>query len=95
MVSEPRQPGKAEILLALVSTGVMTWFMLPPQERYWLKLSVLRQLHGLSSRVARNEGRQGMGEELKGRDPWPRYGAAYQASRLRDVLAKTLEDMRP
>jgi hypothetical protein len=93
-MGEPRQPGKLEMLLALVSTGVMAWYMMPPQERYWVKLTVLQKLHRLSGRLAYREGHRGMGDELAGRD-YQRYGLAYRLSQARDALGRALEDMRP
>lgn len=94
-MSEHPKPGKAQALLALLSMAMVTWYMMPPQERYWVRLAALQKMHRLSALLARSEGRQGMAAELKGFDPWPRYGVAYQFSRLRDHLARQLEDMRP
>jgi hypothetical protein len=92
---EPRQPGKLEVILALVSTTAMMWYMMPPQERYWVKLRVLQNLRRLSARYALREGHQGMTEELQGKDPEHRYGMAFLMSRVRDMLDKALEEMRP
>ena len=91
---EPRQPGKAEAVLALASALVMTWYMAPPQERYWMKLRALQSLHRLASALARHEGHAGMRDELAGRD-FQRYGMAYQLSRARDALGRALERMKP
>ena len=94
-MAEPRQPGKLEALLALASTGLVAWSMMPPQERLWVKLAVLRNLQRAVDRLAKSEGQQGMADELSGRlDPWQRYGTAYQLARFRDWLGKKLEDMR-
>ena len=90
------KPGTGiQAALALAATAVMTWYVIPEPERYWLRLAVLGRLHALSDRLARSEGRRGMADELTGRDPGPRYGAAYQLSRARDWLAGRLEGMRP
>ena len=93
-MDNPQKPGKASAILALVSMAAMTWLMMPPQERYWAKLRLLQCAHRASALLARSEGRQGMAAELRGTDPWPRYGVAYQCSRLRDHLARRMEDMR-
>ena len=92
---EPRQPGKLEVILALISTTVMMWYMMSPQERYWVKLRLLQEARRLSARRALREGHRGMAEELRGADPKPRYGGAFLMSRFRDWLDKALEDMRP
>lgn len=91
---EQRKPGKAELLLALISTGVMVWYMMPPQDQQMVKLRALRSLHLLAGRLAQREGRAGMADELAGRD-FQRYGLAYQLSRGRDALGRALEGMRP
>jgi hypothetical protein len=95
---ERRQPGKTEVLLAavttLVSAAAMTWYMIPQQERYWIRLRMLRSLHHASGRLARRVGHAGMGDELAGLD-FQRYGLAYRLSRMRDTLGKRLEDMKP
>ena len=91
---EPRKPTLAEQLAAVTSALVMAWYMMPPEERYWAKLRFLSLLHRLSGKLARLEGRQGMGDELAGRDR-QRYPTAFLLSRLRDRLAAELEDMRP
>lgn len=92
---EARQPGKLELILATASMAAMLWYTIPPQERYWVKLRAVQTLHRLSGRAARREGRQGMSDELSGKDPKPHYGGAYIMSRVRDVLGKTLEGMKP
>jgi len=92
-MSEPRQPGTLEALLALASTAAMAWCVMPPQERLWLKLSALRRLHGLTARAAYRAGHRGMGDELARQD-FQRYEVAYWLSRARDELARTLEGMR-
>jgi hypothetical protein len=92
---EPRQPGKLEQALALASVAVMTWCMMPPQERYWIQLRTAQFAHRVLGRLAWREGHKGMGDELAGGDPWPRYGAAYACSRARDLVGRALEAMRP
>lgn len=91
---EQRPPGKLEALLALLSTAVMAWCVMPPQERYWIKLAATRKLHQLASRLALRTGHRGMGDELQQRD-FQRYEVAYWLSRARDQLGQALEQMRP
>ena len=93
-MSEPRQPVVLEALLALLSTAAMAWCVMPPQERLWLKLSVLQRLHGLTARAAYRAGHRGMGDELTQRD-FQRYELAFWLSQARDKLARSLEAMRP
>lgn len=94
-MSDQRKPGKAELILATISTAVMAWSVMPPQERMWIKLAAATRARRLLARLAWREGHHGMGDELAGRDPWPRYGAALVLSRARDLIDKTLEAMRP
>ena len=91
---EPRTPGKLEAFLTLVTMLIASWYMMPPQQRYWIQLRSLQQLHRVSARLAWRAGHKGMGDELAGRD-LQRYPLAYLLSRARDQLALTLEDMRP
>lgn len=92
---EPRKPGILEAVLAIASTAVTAWVIMPPQEQYWIKLRALQSLYRLSDRLARQEGHQGMTDELRGRDPKPRYGGAYLMSVVRDKLSKQLERIKP
>lgn len=92
---EPRKPGILEMILATASTAIMTWCVISPQERYWIKLRSLQSLYQLSDRLARLEGHQGMGEELKGRDPSERYVAALYIGRVREYFRSQLEGMKP
>lgn len=95
---EPRRPGKAELLMALLSTATMaalTWYsMASPAEREQARMRALAGLHRLAGRLARRAGHKGMGDELAGRD-YQRYSVAFRLSQLRDRLARELEDMRP
>lgn len=93
-MGDRKPPSKLEALLALLSTLVMAWCVMPPQERYWIKLGVMRKLHQLATRLAYKTGHLGMGDELAGLD-LQRYPVAYQLSRVRDYLARELEQMRP
>lgn len=94
---EPRRPGKAELLIALVSTAAMVWCMIPEHQR---QLLVLRSLHAgrqLAAKAARAQGRAGMGDELAGSPGTARqhYGAAARLGQARDQLAGWLDRMRP
>jgi hypothetical protein len=94
---EPRRPGKAELLIALLSTAAMVWCMIPEHQR---QLLVMRSLNGarqLAARAARAQGRAGMGDELGGYQGTARqhYGAAVTLGQLRDELARRLDRMRP
>ena len=91
---EPRRPGKLEAVLSLASAAVVTWCMMPPQERYWIRLRVTAGLHRAVSRLAWREGHAGMADELAGRD-LVRYPVAYRLSLARDRLGRALEEMRP
>jgi hypothetical protein len=89
-----------ELLTALVAvTGSLTavWLNMAPQERMWIQLEAIEGLRRLAGRLARSEGRAGMGEELAGRTElaWSRYGGAYVAARCEQALARSLERMKP
>lgn len=92
-----RGPTVAEQLTAVLSALLMVWVMMPAQERMWLSLRTVAGLHRLAGRLALQEGRAGMVDELAGRRElaWSRYGGALVAGRVRDRLARTLERMRP
>lgn len=92
---EPRRPGKLELLLATLSTGAMVWFMMPAQERMWVRLRTVAGLRRAAARLASLEGHAGMGDELAGRDPSARYGGAVMLGKMRDLLDKAAEAMRP
>ena len=92
---EHRGPGKTEQLLALLSTGLMVWFMLPEHQRRLVLMRAAERARSLADRLARREGYAGMGAELAGRDPDARYGGALLVSRLRDWLAGLPERWRP
>lgn len=92
---EPRSPGRLEQLLALASTLVMAWLMLPEHQRTLILMRAAERARNLTGRLARAEGHAGMGEELAGRDPGARYGGAYALARARDWLAGLPERWRP
>lgn len=92
---EYRGSSKTEQLLALLSTGLMVWFMLPEHQRRLLLMRAAERARLLAARLARAEGHAGMGDELAGRDPRGRYGGAYVLARCRDWLAGLPERWRP
>lgn len=92
---EQRKPGKAEILSALVTTAAAVWYMMPRQDRQMIRLRILHLLRRASERLARREGLAGMRDELAGRPPGGRYGAAYALSLARDKLTAAIEAERP
>lgn len=91
---EQRRPGKLEAFLALTSTALAVWYMMPAEEQHWLKLRALRAAHQMTTKAALKAGHRGMTDELAGQD-FQRYSIAYRLSRLRDRLGRALEDMRP
>ena len=92
---EHRGPGKTEQFLALLSTGLMVWFMLPEHQRRLVLMRAAERARSLAARLARAEGHAGMGDELAGRDPAARYGGAYVLARVRDWLGGLPERWRP
>jgi hypothetical protein len=88
-------PTVTEQLIALGSAAAMVWVMMPAQERFWLSLRTVALAHRVAARLARAEGRAGMGQELSGRDPEPWYGTAVLAGHVRDALGRHLERMKP
>ena len=92
---EQRGPGRLEQLLALASTLVMAWFMLPEHQRRLMLMRAAERARSLTGRLAKAEGHAGMGEELAGRDPAARYGGAYVLARARDWLGQLPEKWRP
>ena len=92
---EHRGPGKTEQLLALLSTGLMVWFMLPEHQRRLVLMRAAERGRRLAEKLARAEGHAGMGDELAGRNPAARYGGAYVLARCRDYLASLPERWRP
>jgi hypothetical protein len=89
------RPGKLQQALAIASTLIMAWMMLPEHQR---NLAVMRAMdwgRRQAGLLARSEGRAGMADELAGRDPSPRYGGALILARVRDELARALDRMRP
>lgn len=92
---EHRGPGKTEQFLALASTALMAWFMLPEHQRRLLLMRAAERGRSLANRMARAEGFRGMCLELSGRDPAASYGGAYVLARCRDWLARLPERWRP
>lgn len=92
---DQRGPGRLEQLLALASTLIMAWFMLPEHQRRLMLMRATERARSLTGRLARAEGYAGMGDELAGRNPAARYGGAYMLARARDELGRVLERMRP
>lgn len=89
------RPGRAEQILALASTLVMGWCMLPPHQRQLITMRLLDRARRVTGRLARAEGHRGMGDELAGRDPSAWYGGAYTLACLHDMLGRALDRMRP
>ena len=89
------KPTVVEHLIAVGSAAAMVWVMMPAQERFWLSLRTVALAHRCAARLARVEGRAGMGQELSGRDPLPWYGTAAVAGHVRDALGRHLERMKP
>lgn len=89
------RPSLLEILLATASALVVAWSAMPPQERYWLRLTITGRLQRMAAGLAAREGRAGVSDELAGRDPRPRYQVALGLSKAMDGLARALESMRP
>ena len=92
---EYRGSSKTEQLLALLSTGLMVWFMLLEHQRRLLLMRAAERARRLVDRLARAESYAGMGQELAGRDPSSRYGGACLLARARDWFAGLPERWRP
>jgi hypothetical protein len=92
---EPRRPGWLEQLLALASSLIMVWVILPEHQRKAIMMRFASSVRHALARFAVAEGRAGMADELAGRDPMPRYGAALALSRCRDRLSAALTRMGP
>ena len=96
---QPPEMGKvARTLIAAATVASLllpSWYMIPQQERLWLRLSLAGKARAALARLARSEGHRGMRDELAGRDPAPRYGLAYACSRTRDRLDQAVEAWRP
>lgn len=92
---DDRRQGKMQQAAAIMSALLIVWFSLPEQERWWMALRTVGLARQAADRLARLEGHQGMGAELKGRDPLPRYGGAVLAGRCRDRLDDILKGMKP
>lgn len=89
------RPGRLQQALAIASTLIMAWMMLPEHQRALYLMQVTDWARKQAGSLARSEGRAGMADELAGRDPSPRYGGALLLARVRDGLAGLLERMRP
>ncbi|MDA8319070.1 MAG: hypothetical protein M0030_04540 [Actinomycetota bacterium] len=97
-MDEPKPGRLTETVLAAVSTAVMVWVMMPPQERYWVRLRVTQMAQDLGRRAAvraRATGFEGMGAELGGEDPTVQYADARWLSVGRDMLARAVKVMKP
>ena len=92
-----RRPGKAELLVALISTAAMVWCMIPEHQRQLLVMRSLNAGQRFAGRMASSQGRAGMGDELGGYLNLARqhYGTAAALSRVRDELGRRLDGMRP
>ena len=92
-----RKPSLFEMVLMLAGTAASVWIILPPQERYWLKLRIIRLGQQIAAAVASREGRAGMRAELAGRpgEAGRSYTAAAWWSGRRDDLGRALEAMKP
>jgi hypothetical protein len=93
-MGDHRRAGLTEALVMLAASLATAYVMAPPQERMWLRLSVLSRAHQAADRLARRTGRRAMADELSGRD-FQRYGIAFWLSGVRDRLAAALEGQRP
>lgn len=91
---EPRKPGRLEAFLALASTAIMVWYVIPPSDRQSIKLRVTDVLRRHAGRLAWRAGHKGMADELAGRN-LQRYDLAYRLSVVRDGLAHVIEGMKP
>jgi hypothetical protein len=91
------RPGKLQQALAIASTLIMAWMMLPEHQRNLMLMRAADWGRRQAGSLARSEGRAGMAEELAGRDELARsrYGGALVLARVRDGLARVLERMRP
>lgn len=94
MADRERRQSAAEMTLALVTTAVMTWSMLPDHEKTWLRLRLLHAGRSAAARLARRTAHRAMSDELAGRD-YQRYHVAYWLSMGRDWAAAQIEAMRP
>jgi hypothetical protein len=95
-VQRSNRPGRAATLAAaLISLGVMVWARIPQHQRKLLLMQVTDRLRRAAARAAAGEGHAGMGDELAGRDPGPKYRAAFHLSRARDAFGRALEGMQP
>ena len=93
MEQQQRHP-VLEIVLTTASGLIVAWSVLPPQQRYWIRLEMLDLLRRTAARHARQAGYLGMGDELAGRQNC-RYQVAYRLSQARDWCGRALEGMRP
>lgn len=91
------KPSKLEQLLGLTAALLMVWQTLPDQQRHQIKLRTLHLIEQVAGRLARNEGRAGMGDELAGHPEYAarRYAAAAFVATLRDRVVRQIEVMRP
>jgi hypothetical protein len=83
---KPKSQIVLEALLVLAVNLASVWAILPPDQRMWLRLRWCQTLRRVLGGLAVREGRAGMADELAGRDPAPRYSAAFCLAALRDRL---------
>lgn len=96
-----REPSKTQqviaLAIALLTITQAIWLSLPEHERQLVAMRALASLRRLATRAARNQGIDGMTNELGGRPGTAaqHYSAARTLSLLRDRLTARLERMRP
>lgn len=84
----------AELLMsvmALAGTLAVVWSQLPPQEGQWIRLAATARWRSLGHRaavLAWRAGREGMAEELAGRDPRAWYERARALGWWRDRMER-------
>ena len=92
-MEQQRPPLWAELLISLMGlagTLAIVWANLPPQERDWIRLGVTARWRSLGHRaavLAWRAGREGMADELAGRDPRAAYERARALGWWRDRIA--------
>ena len=98
MNTQPQRSRAGEAVLILATIALQGWYLyltLPPQQRLWLRLTVLGTVRQRSARIALLLGWQGMGEELATGQKSARYLAALWFSLGRDWANRQIEAMRP
>ena len=92
---DPQRPGRTQQAAALIMTAALIWFTLPEWQRRLLTARAGARIERLAGRVARAEGRLGMGHELHDRlgAAQRSYGAAYELMQLRERLRRARESV--